>query len=406
MEVPRTHGGRAAGQEPLTEAALAAWARDFVPRLRAATGETDELARTPDHIADQMQDAGVWLMTVPRAFGGLQASLMTWMRTVTEIGRGDGGIAWGVTLNSAAGWMAANLYPRRVVDEVFAQPGVRSAGVFSGRACTAHRVEGGIHVDKGTWFFNSGVYQADWNLLGVPMFDAAGEVAGPGIALVPMKDVKLLHDWDPSGLRGSGSTNVAMENVFIPDERIVSLAACNAGTQPKAFPGEASCHLAFGPLMVVVLAFPVLGLGLHMLEAFLGAVPKRDIKLTLYTRQGEAAATHLQVGEASARLDAARTVIEAACRDLEQWAERREIMPKTERARITRDTAFANQLAWQAIDLLASSAGGSWAWKSSEMNRVWQDAKVAVMHPFVNLASNLEMYGRMRLGIEPDLMAV
>ena len=56
--------------------------------------------------------------------------------------------------------------------------------------------------------------------------------------------------------------------------------------------------------------------------------------------------------------------------------------------------------------MLASSAGGSWAWKSSEMNRVWQDAKVAVMHPFVNLASNLEMYGRMRLGIEPDLMAV
>ena len=91
---------------------------------------------------------------------------------------------------------------------------------------------------------------------------------------------------------------------------------------------------------------------------------------------------------------------------MQYWADRNETMPKIERARITRDTAYADQLVWEAIDTLANAARGSWAWKASKLNRVWQDAKVATMHPFVNVASNLESYGRMLAGIEPDLMAV
>lgn len=383
---------------------LIAWARDFVPQLRAASREIDDAARTPEHLAKQMQDAGIWSMMVPQAYGGMHASLLTWMRTVAEIGRGDGGVAWGVTLNSATAWMAAGMYPRHVVDEIFAKSDVRFAGVFADRGCQARRVEGGIHVDRGIWFFNSGVYQADWNMLGVPMFDKNGQPIGPGVALVPMDQVKVLNDWDPSGLRGSGSTNVTMENVFIPDERIVSLIACANGTQPLTFPDDPLYKLAFGPVMILILAFPVLGIGMHMLESLIELVAKRDIKLTIYTKQHEAAVTHLQIGEASAKIEAAKAILESACRKLEDYAERGELMPKLERASIGRDTAHSNKLVWEAVDLLSSAAGGSWAWKSSEMNKVWQDAKVGIIHPFVNRASNYELYGRMAAGVEPDLM--
>ena len=50
-----------------------------------------------------------------------------------------------------------------------------------------------------------------------------------GAAMVPMSDVNILNDWDTIGLRGSGSSNVSMENVFIPDERIVSIATYATG---------------------------------------------------------------------------------------------------------------------------------------------------------------------------------
>lgn len=385
---------------------VVAWARDFVPELRAAQAESDRLGRPPEHVVDKLKRAGVYALTVPRAYGGLQADITTWMRTVTELGRGDGGVAWAVTLVTACNWMAAGLYPKHVADKVFAKPGTCVAGVFSNRAVKAHRVDGGIVVDKGMWFFNSGVYQADWDLLGVPMFNEAGDPIGPGIALVPMSDVKILNDWDPIGIRGSGSSNVSMENVFIPDDHIVGLFACNEGRQPRTFPDEALYRSAFAPLMVGILTFPVLGLGLHMLEEFLQTLPKRDIKLTPYTKAGEAAVTHLQLGEASAKIDAACTIVEKLCREIDAWAATGEYMEQVQRAALCRDSAFADQLVWEAVDLLADASGGSFSRIGNTANRIWQDVKVGAAHPFINLASNYELYGRMMAGVEPPLMPV
>jgi len=378
-------------------------AHALVGDLRAAQRESDRLARPPEHIVEKLKDAGLYSLTVPRAFGGLQADITTWMRAVTELGRGDGGVAWAVTLVTACNWMAAGLYPKHVAEEVFATPGTCVAGVFSNRGCKARPVEGGILVEKGIWFFNSGVYQAQWDLLGVPMFNKAGEPIGPGIALVPISDVQLLHDWDTSGIRGSGSTNVTMENVFIPHERIVGLLACNNGEQPRANE-NALYRTAFAPLMAGILAYPVLGLGQHMLEAFLEGLPKRDIKLTSYSRQGEAPVTHLQIADASSKIDAAKLIIETTCREMDDWAASDEYMPRLQRARICRDTAFADRLVWEAVDLLGSAAGGSFSRNDSILNRIWQDVKVGGLHPFVSRESNFETYGRMLAGVEPPLM--
>lgn len=388
-----------------TEHAVVEWARNFVGELRAAQSESDRLARPPEHIVEKMKAAGVYSLTVPRAYGGLQADISTWMKTVTELGRGDAGVAWAVTLVTACNWMIAGMYPKHVVEEVFAKRGTCVAGVFSNRACKARPVDGGILVEKGAWYFNSGVYQAQWDLLGVPTFDKNGEPAGPGIALVPMSDVKMLNDWDTTGIRGSGSTNVTMENVFVPRERIVSLLACNEGVQPRAFP-DALYRTAFSPLMAGILAFPVLGAGAHMIEEFVATLPNRDINLTFYLRQGEAPVTHLQIGEASAKIETARLIMENACREMDEWAAAGDYMPQLQRARICRDTAFADRLVWEGVDILASAAGGSLARSGNILNRIWQDVKVGGMHPFVSVPSNFEMYGRMLAKVEPHLMLI
>jgi 3-hydroxy-9,10-secoandrosta-1,3,5(10)-triene-9,17-dione monooxygenase len=196
----------------------------LLPDLRAAQAESDELARPPEHIVAKLREAGAYHLTIPKEYGGIGADMATWMETITEIARGDAGVAWAVTLVASCNWTLSSFFPKHVVDEVYSTPGATVAGIFTGRALSARKVEGGIFIDKGMWFFNSGVYQATWDMLGVPMFNEAGEVVGPGIALVPMSDVTLLDDWNPSGIRGSGSTNVSAENIFIPDERARSRA--------------------------------------------------------------------------------------------------------------------------------------------------------------------------------------
>lgn len=385
---------------------VVARAKALIPALRQRHAETDRLGRAPAQTAEELEEAGVFSLTIPRAYGGLQADMRTYMEVVSQLGRGDAGIAWAVSLVNAANWMAGGLYPKHVTDEVFADPKARVAGVFSARGCQARRVEGGILVEKGIWFFNSGVYHATWDLLGVPMFDEAGEPIGPGIALVPMSDVKILNDWDTIGICGSGSSNVTMENVFIPDERIVPLMTCTNGEQKGAFTDEPLYRTAFSPLMVGILAFPVLGAGMHMIEEFVATLPSRDIKLTPYRKQADAVVTQVQVAQASAKIDAAVTIMTRACREMDEWALKPDYMPLMERARICRDTAFSDQLVWEAVDMLGTIGGGSFSRRNNVLNRIWGDVKVGGMHPFVAPNSNYELYGRLMCGIEPLLMPV
>ena len=159
--------------------------RALLPEIEAAQPESVRLGRPPEHIVEKLREAGAYSLTVPREYGGLQADMRTWMETVTEIGYADAGVAWAVTLVASCNWTLSSYFPKHVVDEVFSAPGATVAGIFSGRALTARPVEGGIFVDKGMWFFNSGVYQATWDILGVPMFDEAGEPTGdtPGRVL-------------------------------------------------------------------------------------------------------------------------------------------------------------------------------------------------------------------------------
>ena len=392
--------------EQLDSTQVADRARALVPALRARHGETDLLCKAGPQSVAELEQAGLFRLSLPKAYGGLQTSITTWMDAVTEIGRGDAGVAWAITLINACNWMAAGLFPRHVADEVFAKPDTRVAGVFSARGCTARRVDGGIVVDKGIWFFNSGVPHAHWDLLGVPMFNKAGEPIGPGVALVPVSDVKVLNDWDTIGLRGSGSSNVSMENVFIPDERIVSLVAATEGRLRGGFADEALFQTAFAPLMVSILSFPVLGAGDHILEEFVQSLPKRDIKLTPYTKQAEAVVTQVQVAKASAKIDAAKAVMAKACAEMDAWALKGEYMPLDNRVRICRDTAFCDQLVWEAADIIADAAGGSFSRRGNTLSRIWGDIKVGSQHPFVSVTSNFEMFGRHVCGVTPLLMPV
>src|SRR5476649_576559 len=112
-------------------------ARSLVPMLRSRHAETDSLSKASDETVAELEAAGLFSMTLPRAYGGLQTSISTWLEADTELGRGDGGVAWAVTLINACNWMAAGLYPRSVSDEVFATPNTRVAGVFSPRGVKA-----------------------------------------------------------------------------------------------------------------------------------------------------------------------------------------------------------------------------------------------------------------------------
>jgi 3-hydroxy-9,10-secoandrosta-1,3,5(10)-triene-9,17-dione monooxygenase len=378
-------------------------ASSFIAVLRSRASETEMLGRLPDATVADLEKARLFDLLVPKTYGGLQCSLGTFVDVLAELGRGDGSVAWVVAIVSANIWMAATFYEKRVTDRVFTDGNFRTASVLIPREIKTKRVENGILIEEGLWNFNSGIYHAHWDILGIPVFDHAGRFIDNGSALVPKSELRLLHDWDSIGLRGSGSTSVAAKNVFVPDERIALLS--------KILQEDyASTHLRdeplyrFGliPFLATKLVFPLLGMAKAALELFLEKAPDRGIAYTWYDKQDEAAITHLQAGEASAKIDAAELMLRRSVGEIEANASGNRRLALKQRARIRRDAGAANQLIWEAIDLLAGASGGSFAYAKHPMNRLWRDARVAGIHGGIVPSSNLELFGRILCNQEPN----
>ncbi|WP_271898441.1 acyl-CoA dehydrogenase [Candidatus Phyllobacterium onerii] len=378
-------------------------AASLMPFLRSQIAETDTLARLPDATVATLEERHLFDMLVPRIYCGRQIPLTTYMDVIVELGKGDGSVAWNVALLAIGTWMATTFYPKEVVDEVFAAGGnFRTAAVLNPRSAKVRSADGGVVIEEGLWAFNSGVEHAGWDVLGIPFHDDAGNVVDRGAALIPASQVKLVDDWDTIGLRGSGSTTVRVADVFVPTERIALLSKARRENYASAYlTGEPLYRFPFVPFFAINLGLPGLGMAKAALDLFLEKSRGRGIAFTKYPKQDQAAVTHLLIGEVSSKIDAAELILKRSLEELETTALLGK-MTMERRTRIWRDAGFASQLVWQAVDLLASASGGSFARTSDPMNRIWRDARVATLHGALNTDTTDELFGRVATGHAPN----
>ncbi|GAB2920626.1 acyl-CoA dehydrogenase family protein [Paraburkholderia jirisanensis] len=380
---------------------VVAAATALVPTLRARAKQGDALLRLPDETIADFENARLFEMAMPKMYGGLQTPLETYLDTLIEVGRGDGSAAWALGLLSTGTWMAAAMYPQQVTDQVFASGGkFRTATTLNPRKATVRRVAGGYVIEDGLWMYNSGFHHAHWDQLGIPLVNEAGEVTGRGSALLPISDVISLDDWDPVGLRGSGSTSVAVKDVFVPDERVVpmnrNLQDDYASTHLR---GEHAYRFPLIPILATRLVCPMVGMAKAAVELLMEKIDTRGIAFTTYGKQSEASVTHLQIGEATAKLDAAESVVRNMVRVLDQTAASGERMSVPQRARIWRDAGYASQMIWEGVDQIASASGTAFINRDTPLSRVWHDVRVASMHGALLRDTCIEFYGRIAAGV-------
>ncbi|MEN0106475.1 MAG: acyl-CoA dehydrogenase family protein [Pseudomonas sp.] len=380
---------------------LRAYAASLVPTLKARAEETARLGRLPAETIADLEAGGLLSMTTPRKYGGNPVSTRTYLEVVAELGRGDASVAWVTALTNVSTWGAAAFFSEAAADDIFAgsEP-ARAVGVLSPRKAVVKKVEGGYLIEDGLWGFNSGIHHANWDLLGIPLVNADGAVIDQGAAMVRRSDVTVLDDWNVIGISGSGSSTVTIKDLFVPEHRVTSVSKAINGDYPSQthLADEPLFRAACMPMLAIILVFPALGLGVAALETFLEALPRRGIQYSWYSKQGEAPVTHLQVGEASAKIDAARAILEKHADAIDASAASGHYMDYLERARVRRDVGFAEKLLWEAVDLLATASGGSLAAKGNPFTRLWQDARVASLHGIVTPTTNFETFGRLLCG--------
>ena len=392
--------GHAAARTP-DAAELVARARQLQPLLRehAARGEQDR--RVAEESIRALRDAGLLKIAHPKRYGGYETSMRTMLDVSAALGEADGGTAWVATLLNVCAWIVGT-YPRQAQEDVWGKdPDSLVCGVLAPTAET-RKVDGGYRV-TGRWYYNSGSWHADWAVLGIPVTNAAGEVADQGLALIPRTDLDYEETWFVAGMKSTGSNCMIARDVFVPDHRIISIPAAIEGNYATEFTDEAFYHSACVPILALVLAGPQLGLGRAALQIAKDKAAKKPISYTFYTAQADSVAFQLQLAEAAMLIDTAHLHAYRAADDIDQAAARGEYPDYLARARVRADTGWAIDHIVKAINILLSAHGaGSFA-ETNPLQRIWRDSSVAARHAVVLPIVSYEVYGKALLGRDDQI---
>ena len=371
----------------------------LVPSFRARAVDAENLRRMPDESIQDLRNAGLFKLMLPRRLGGHQGSLHQLIDVVAEVARGCGSSGWVLGIVSAHHWMIG-LFPVQAQDDVFAaQPDAIISGAFAPRG-KAIQVPGGYRV-SGFWPFCSGSPAANWVMLGAEVLDDSGQRLDGGGFLIPFADVEIKDDWDVTGLRGAGANSVLVKDVFVPEHRYLSLYQAIGGTNPgSAHHGDSKLYTsAIVPVLAMCFIPAALGIAQGAMEVFKQRLPGKVVSYTMQEIQQEMPATHMQVGMAASKIDAARLIMHNVAEKIGQAANSGVAMNLEERARCRMECAFSVRLCLEATDILFLASGGSGLAVGNPIQRASRDLHAINLHGLLCLETNSEMFGRVLLGL-------
>lgn len=374
-------------------------ASDLIPLLNQNALAGEEARRLPEETIDALLESGFLKMRVPTRYGGYETDMTTVVNVLSELARGDGSAAWTVAVWSLGAWMVG-LFPDEVQDEIFSTPDVRVSGILSPSA-TAVPVEGGV-ILNGKWSFNTGSLQAHWNT------NAAIRVAGEGqfepvMVAIPLSDLRAVDDWHTAGLRGSGSVSTIAEDLFVPDARVLPMMPVLRGEHRSRLNSNSLLYRApFMPTACATVAAVPVGMAKAARDTFFDRLPGRKITYTRYNNQKEAPLTHLQVAEATIKIDEAEYHASRSARTIDLKAVEDQSWTLEERARIRLNMGATCQRAKEAVDILNTASGGSSIYSSVPIQRIERDVQAINLHAIMHPNTNLELYGRILCGLSSN----
>ncbi|HEY7650753.1 MAG TPA: acyl-CoA dehydrogenase family protein [Methylomirabilota bacterium] len=374
-------------------------ARALAPRIRARAAEIEATRQLPPDLVLELAEARVFKVAVPEAEGGLGADVVTALQVIEEIARADGSTGWCVAMGINSFRQSAQLAPEVRRELFFSEPIGVSAGSARERG-RAVAVPGGYRV-TGHWFFASGCMHSHLLHGACKVFDGDQPRLRPNgdqeirIAyFYPKAQARIIDNWDVSGLRGTGSHDIAVEDLFVPEERTFSALDRRARvTGPMNrmhgfdLAGCGFCCVGLGVARAAIDAF---------LELATVKTPRNSSELLR-----ERVMVQAQVGEAEALLRSGRALLFDVVQQMWETALAREPISERQRSDLRMAMTHAAQNAARATHMVCASAGTTSIFARSPLERYARDAEVVTRHNQLQFV-NYEAVGRTLLGLESN----
>ena len=370
--------------------------RDLTPLVEQYRDEGERDRRLPQPLFSAMRDAGLFSLWVPRNLGGAEVDVETSMLLVEELSRLDGAVGWNVMIAGNTSILWANLAPNVTSDMLVEHPGHVIAGTVTSGSGTATPLAGGFRV-SGRWPFASGCHQADWLVCVCQILDdgrprtAPDGSPQPFTFVLPAADCEILDTWETVGMRGTGSHDFQVHDLFVPDGRYF---VARGGRSYQSGPlYNASFYHMWAPNIAAV----ALGIARGAIDLFLElATVKKPSRSTVVLAQRET--VQEKVGQAEGLLRSGRAFVYDTVR--ETWPVLVSGEPVPERLTAVNRLAASTAVdyAIKAVDLVFTMAGTTSVYTRSRLERCFRDIHVVRQHGVVS-PNGVIMAGRQFLGL-------
>jgi indole-3-acetate monooxygenase len=378
------------------EASLPAAAAALGEQLRAHDPAASAASTLPDDSVGLLKSAGMFRLGLPSALGGFEADPVTLIRVAESLAYADGSAAW-VTMTANSSMFMAWLDQDVAAHLLNGQPGQPISSSFS-PAGLGVEVDGGYRV-SGRWSYVSNVSHA---AMAVASFIVADPDGSPRSAngrpvmrwgVIPAAYLRILPTWDgAAGMRGTGSHDMLVKNVFIRAEHTLM--------PPFELP-QAKGALYRMPFFAIIRCLLVgipLGVARRALDELTELIKHKTRDMVPLSQDQD---TQIRLAKAEAALRASRSFALETTERLWATVQSGDDPSVSLRA----DHVLAAQLAMrdavEAVNLAFGIAGVSAALAGNVIQRCWLDVNVASQHVAFSQA-RWRGAGQALLGLDTD----
>lgn len=378
--------------------------KSVLPTLSAHREATEAGRSAAVESITALREAGLSRLMTPSRNGGQGASIRAQVYACAEAARACPASSWVMMVCGAHNWISAG-FSEQCREEMFGSDrDLFIAGTLAGQG-RFRKTEGGWRV-SGRWQFCSGVDHSTWLLIG-SFRDPEDPAKGPSSlhVMLPKDQVEVDDTWFTLGMRGSGSKDVVLDDVFVPDYRAEATGKLFSGRSPHVHDHGDDSGIYMAPVMCSLsaqLAGTVLGMAREMLSLY---IEKTRVRADIYSGQGSGArarmgTTQRRVAEASEEITAAELLIGRNCDMFDAIAAAKEPVDAQAEALMRWHSAYAAELCRRAVERLCAGAGAHAAYNDSPMQQYYRDVVMATHHAAVDMDGSGELQGRMMLGID------
>ena len=357
----------------------------------AARAQISEQARKPhDDTIRELIDAEVMQTLVPKRFGGHELGL----DAISEISRAVSSVCmstgWVTAFYMGHNWMLTK-FSEKVQGEVFADRPFGLIPIQPSQGVTAKEVPGGYEI-SGRSNFSSGIMNADWVIV--------TQAGGPGARafVVPIEDVVVDDVWHMSGMAATGSNDVIVEDLFVQEHRTLP--------SELLFGGSDSIHE--NPIYSIpLLPFIYCEIGGVYCGGLQGATAGFEelMQSKVTTWGGDVLnpkqAVHVNLGDAQAR-NRTVDILRASIVSDTQAIANKGGFSLDQRIDLKSRAGYLTNLCRESVNSLMSHAGTRSFSTDVPLQRFFRDMNTLTSHAFIDWDVCRELFGRHRLGLEPN----